>query len=314
MARVEPLPADLLEHFEVDPRTVAVLDGRVPNWRVIVDGQPAVLKREWHGDESDVVWEHAFLSRLATTGFPSPRPLGRGWMVHRGELWTIRSFRPGRTLGWSPQPALIEVGAFIARYHDAVAHFDRPAQRPLVPVLDELQAVVPWARLEQTLAGSSGVQLFRAHLDETADTLAVLGHADALRLPIHGDFTTDNVLVDGDPPAIVGAIDFALTSWEPPLADLAFALFRSGRRDPLDLSLDANRVAALVAGYAACRPLPTLAAAALPAYLKARGLQLIIRWTRAHVTDCSVTLARVDAIARQQFELSTALQNALRVS
>jgi Ser/Thr protein kinase RdoA (MazF antagonist) len=274
--------------------------------------QPAVLKREWHGDESDVVLEHAFLSRLATTGFPSPRPLGPGWLVHRGELWTIRSFRPGRTLGWSRQPSLKEVGAFIARYHDAVAHFDRPAQRPLVPVLDELQAVLPWARLDHTLSGSNGVQLFRAHLDETADALASLGHADALRLPIHGDFTTDNVLVDGDPPAIVGAIDFALTSWEPPVADLAFGLFRGGRHDPLDLALDPNRVAALVAGYAARRPLPPSIAAALPTYLKARGIQLITRWTRARATDCSVTLARVDAIARQQVELSTALQNALR--
>jgi hypothetical protein len=89
-------------------------DGRVPNWRVIIDGQPAVLKREWYGDESDVAWEHAFLARLTINGAfrchdrlaaagwctaarsgPSELPArphsrlvtaavaGRGWRIHR---------------------------------------------------------------------------------------------------------------------------------------------------------------------------------------------------------------------------------------
>ncbi len=54
--------------------------------------------------------------------------------------------------------------------------------------------------------------------------LAVTGHAVAPRLFIHGDFTIDNILIDGEPPTIVGAIDFALMNREVALADVAFGV------------------------------------------------------------------------------------------
>lgn len=155
--------------------------------------------------------------------------------------------------------------------------------------------------------GRDGVRRFREHLEETTGELAALDHENAPKLPIHGDFTTDNILIDGDPPAIVGAIDFALTNWEPVVADLAFALYRSGRHDPSDLSLDPRRVADVVAGYAERRALPQSTPSAVPVYAKARGLQLIVRWSRARLTDCSITLARVESIAKQRQELVTAL-------
>ena len=92
-----PFPPDeVLESARIDPAHVTLLDGRIPNWRVVVGDQPAVLKRDWHCDVSDIAWEHAFLTRLARTGFPAPRPImafaGQSWLVVGGTLWTLVSF------------------------------------------------------------------------------------------------------------------------------------------------------------------------------------------------------------------------------
>jgi hypothetical protein len=64
---------------------VVVLDQRIPNWRVVANGQPAVLKRDWHLNVLDIAWEHGFLRELATTGFPAPHRVdafaGCSWSV-----------------------------------------------------------------------------------------------------------------------------------------------------------------------------------------------------------------------------------------
>jgi Ser/Thr protein kinase RdoA (MazF antagonist) len=118
----------------------------------------------------------------------------------------------------------------MARYHDAVERIEFETPRPLVPSIDELAALPPWDRLERTLHGRDGVGRFRKHLEQTASELAETGHALAPPLFIHGDFTTDNILIDGEPPAIVGAIDFALTNREVALAGAAFGRWQSGPR------------------------------------------------------------------------------------
>jgi Ser/Thr protein kinase RdoA (MazF antagonist) len=308
-------PTEVLERAGIDPGDVDVLDSRIPNWRVTVAGHLAVLKRDWHLDVADITWEHAFLTRLADTGFPAPRPVaafaGQSWSVVNGGLWTLASFQTGRTLARADQPDLAAVGRFIARYHDAVEQIEAPMPRPLVPNIDGLAALAPWDRLDQTLGGANGVRQFRWHLEQTADELANSGHLVASRLLIHGDFTTDNILIDGEPPTIVGAIDFALTSREPPLADLAFGLWRTGRPTPDAMALDVQRVAAMVAGYATVQNVPAETARAVPAYLKARGLQLIVRASRAGASDCSPALERVGRIAAQQDDLQGALIAAL---
>jgi Ser/Thr protein kinase RdoA (MazF antagonist) len=296
------IPGEVLQNAGIDAGQIQVLDDRIPNWRVTIADQPAVLKRDWHLDESDIAWEHQFLTRLAATGFPAPRPImafaGRSWLAAGGGLWTLVSFQPGHTLGREDQPNLGEVGRFIARYHDAVAHREIEAPR-----IDELASIAPWDRLERTLHGRDGVGRFRKHMEQTMNELAVTGHAVAARLFIHGDFTTDNILIDGEPPTIVGAIDFALTNREVALADVAFGLWRSGRPESQAMTLDPARVAALVAGYASRRKLPPATARALPAYLKTRGLQLIVRATRAGAIDCSTQLERIHQIAAQEEQL-----------
>jgi Ser/Thr protein kinase RdoA (MazF antagonist) len=310
-----PIPGEVLESAGIERGQVNPLNDRIPNWRVTISGQAAVLKRDWHLDENDIAWEHQFLTRLAVTGFPAPRPItafaGRSWIVVRRALWSLVSFLPGRTLGSEDRPDLGEVGKFIARYHDAVEDLVMDSPRPLVPTVDDLAELAPWDRLERTLHGVDGVRQFREYLDQTASELAAMGHASSPRLLIHGDFTTDNILIDGEPPRIVGAIDFALTTREVALADVAFSLWRSGRPEPQAMALDEHRVAAMVAGYASCRKLPGRTVRALPAYLKARGLQLIVRATRAGALDCWTQLERIRHIAGQQEQLEEALSTVL---
>jgi Ser/Thr protein kinase RdoA (MazF antagonist) len=77
-------------------------------------GQLAVIERDWHLDVADIAWEHVFLTRLAGTGFPAPRPIaafeGRSWTIVNGGLWPLASFQPGRTLARADQPDLAAVG------------------------------------------------------------------------------------------------------------------------------------------------------------------------------------------------------------
>ena len=61
------------ESARIDAGLLQVLHDRIPNWRVTIAGQPAVLKRDWHLDESDIEGAplpHAFgrdrLSRAST--------------------------------------------------------------------------------------------------------------------------------------------------------------------------------------------------------------------------------------------------------
>jgi hypothetical protein len=94
-----PIPDEVLRRAGIDVGQVRVLDDRIPNWWVTIAGEPAMLKRDWHLDNSDIAWEQQFLTRLAATGFPAPRPItafaGRSWIAAHGGLWTLVSFQPG---------------------------------------------------------------------------------------------------------------------------------------------------------------------------------------------------------------------------
>lgn len=73
------------------------------------------------------------------------------------------------------------------------------------------------------------------------------------------------------------------------------------------MCLDPARVASQVAGYGVHRTLPAATALGSTAYLKPRGLQLIVRATRAGALDCFTHLERIDRIASQQDELQAVL-------
>jgi Ser/Thr protein kinase RdoA (MazF antagonist) len=262
----------------------------------------------------DVLWQHQFLASLETR-FPAPRPMalldGASAAVIDNRLYATVSFIPGRLMGWDAQPPLESAGRFMAEYHEAAAATDLAGRGPSIPRLEELPEAVPWSRLANCLGGPAGVRRYRHHLDQALAGLqpSLLRGHDAL--VIHGDFTTLNVVVDGDPPRCSGLIDFALSHRADPLADLGYGLWQAGRTNFQDIAVDPARVARWVAGYHAHRPLDERAAAQLPFLLQARGCQLIARWARRHESDLTMTLDRIDAIAALRERIRDSVQTAL---
>jgi Ser/Thr protein kinase RdoA (MazF antagonist) len=311
------LPAVVIEAAGLTTAAMTRLPWRRPLWRVEVGGVPAVLHHyPAHRAPDDLAWEHGFLQRLAQTGFPASQPVpafaGRSWAVLAGALWGLATYLPGRSLNWEPQPDLAAVGSFMARYHDAVADLTPPAPRPGIFPLADLPSLAPWDRLPAAVGGTLAARQLRSYLDRLPGELAACGHYAFPRLVIHADFTTPNVLIDGDPPAIAGLIDFALAHEEAALADIGSGLWQSGRSEPTAIGLDLARVARFVGGYAGVRPLSPAVAPALALYLKARGLQLIVKWVCQGVADCAITLERVNWLAAHQTELTDVIAAVLR--
>jgi Ser/Thr protein kinase RdoA (MazF antagonist) len=236
----------------------------------------------------DLAWLHDYLTRLAATGFPAPRPIaafsGRSWVCRDGAAWELISYLPGRVVGWDVHPGMMEIGQLMARYHEAIVTTARPRQRPVSYPLDELptRAVAKEARSDLDALGVG--------LDE-------IHHATVERHVIHGDFTAHNVLAAGQPPAPTAVIDFALSYVESLWADIGFGLWRSGRPRQDSFKLDLDRVGNLVAGYCRLRQLPQQAARAIPIYIRARGLQQVIKGYDRGQPPTEQLLARIRWLA-----------------
>jgi len=226
----------------------------------------------------DVRWLHAFLSRLTALGFPAPQPLpafaGNSWTVADGVFWELVSFLPGSAVGWSPWPPMEEVGALLARYHAAAEQIGMPGQRPSALPLAEVPGVLLSALDSAGVAGHHS-NVIRQHAEQLSRRLAEIASMDRELAVIHGDFTNDNVIASGNPPAATGVIDFAVAHIEHPLADIGYALWRSGRATEHATCLDSDRVRQYVHGYHGVRPLSPDEAAAIPPICSAVGC----RWS-----------------------------------
>jgi Ser/Thr protein kinase RdoA (MazF antagonist) len=152
----------------------------------------------------------------------------------------------------------------MARFHNAVAQLPPLAQRDGAYPLDTL----PARPVDEDL---------RPALDALEADLAAIDHPTAPRQVIHGDFTAQNVLACGRPPAVCGVIDFALSYVEVVWADIGFGLWRSGRPHQDAIHLDLDRVQDLISGYCRVRALPPQAVRAIAVYATARGLQQAVK-------------------------------------
>jgi Ser/Thr protein kinase RdoA (MazF antagonist) len=300
----------------VRPADVTRLPWRRPIWRIRGFSDTAVLHcYDASRCLEDVHWEHHFLTTLETR-FPAPRPMGlldgASAAVIENRLYATVSYIPGRLMGWDTQPPLESAGRFMAAYHEAAAGTDAAGPGPSIPRLEELPGAVPWSRLASCLGGPEGVRRYRHHLDQAFAGLGSSLQPDQDAVVIHGDLTTLNVIVDGDPPHCSGLIDFAMAHRANPLADLGYGLWQAGRARFHDIGLDPARVARWVAGYHARRRLDEQAAAQLPFFLQARGCQLIARWAARHERDLTLTLHRLDSIAALRERLRDSVQSALQ--
>lgn len=226
-----------------------------------VDG--VVVRRHDNVALETVSWIHRMLERLAfhapafnAPAFNAPRPVphfdGASVTVIDGVAWSALSYVEGETAGWSPEPTMFELGAFLASFHDAAAAIEMDAQQtPVFPI----------------------------------DAVAPAGHADRPRQVIHGDPTNHNLLARGSPPKPCGIIDFGNACIDVPLFDIGCALWRSGRPSQDVHEFDPRRVAAYVDGYGSVRPLSSDDRAAVVGYLEARGHQIIAKQAARGVRD-----------------------------
>ncbi len=296
--------------------TVSPREGRA--WLVDWRGTRAVLRHvavPAPATTADVDWLHSFLIRLADLGFCSPRPLpcfrGRSWTLTGGQLWEIVSFLPGQAVGWAAEPAMEEIGALLARYHATVRHLAAISQRPGTLPLADVPAVLLSGRLDAIHLGADRAAAIRREAERLASDLDQAGYLADERLVIHGDFTNDNVIADGTPPRATGVIDFALAHVETPLADIGYALWRSGRPHEYAEHLDLARIARFLRGYAAIVPVSADEARLIPVYIRGRGLQMIAKRIRAGRAETGM-LAEVQWLGANAAAVGYALAAAVR--
>jgi homoserine kinase type II len=234
-----------------------------------------------------VAWLHAFLCRVASR-FPAPRPVGlfdgQSWCATGDEVWEALTFLPGSVIGWRRSPPLREVGAFVARYHIVVSELNA-APRPVVTPLGSLHTLADWTEVRRAMGSDSGSRTLRTLLDDFRRDLDEIGYDGATTGVIHGDATTHNVVASGDPLKPSGLIDFQLAYHEPLAADISFGLWRSGRPAQDADTIDTSRVSAFIAGYHEVRPLADAELAAVPIYLRGRGLQMLVKRTKLGIAN-----------------------------
>ena len=227
-----------------------------------------------------LAWRHAMLRTIAEEA-PVPRPLrlfdGGSFRRDGDAAWECLELLPGTEIGWNPSPSLREVGAFLAEFHAATARSNVEAtERPGGFPLGQLLHLVDWAGAAISMGSPEAVEELRSLLDEFDEQLRVL---------VHGDPTTFNILADGRPRRPTGLVDFDLADLEPAVADLAFCLWRSGRPSQGATFLDLGRVRDLVDGYRTVRSLSDDELDVLVLCLRGRGLQMLVKRARHRLPD-----------------------------
>lgn len=198
-------------------------------------------------------------SHLADAGLPCPHPSvdgeGRRWRLLCGKPAALLSCLPGRAVETPDVGQCRAVGAALARLHLAAADLTGAPPNP---------CGAPW---RQEVGARLMKLLPPAEADLLRDELAFQAAQDWSQLPsgvIHADLFRDNVLWrdDGE---LGGLLDFYFAGVDAWLFDLAVVAN--------DWCPDADRLAALVAGYAGVRPLGEGERIAWPAVRRAAALR-----------------------------------------
>jgi Ser/Thr protein kinase RdoA (MazF antagonist) len=286
----------------------------------IAAADPAVLRRRAVAPTIDpaalaahVAWVHEFLTSFRSDSVAAPKPVpllrGSSVAVAAGAVWETVSYLPGRPVGWSRQPTMASLGAFLGHFHDAST---RPAMTPrigsTVPVAALIDAST-WTGLDVDATTEDAIH---HSTEDVRAGLERIDHLDTDRSVIHGDFTSHNVLVAGGPAVPTGVIDFSNAYSEATLADLGFALWRSGRPSQRALCFDPRRIAAYLAGYRSVRTTTPADADRAIVYLQARGLQIAAKQTSRGVTVDEPLVARLAWLHDHLGELTSAVDERLR--
>jgi homoserine kinase type II len=201
----------------------------------------------------------ALQDRLAQSGIPCPRPVaddqGAYWRWLAGKPAALLTCLPGAAQELPDAGQCRAVGDMLARLHLAAADLPNPLPNPCGAVWRQV--------VGETLLPS----LAPDERDLLTDELAFQAEQDYSTLPrgvIHADLFRDNVLWDAEG-RLSGVLDFYFAGEDALLFDLAVVAN--------DWCADDAALAALIAGYAAQRPLTEAERAAWPAMRRATALR-----------------------------------------
>lgn len=307
MSGDEP-PREVLAAAGLEGSVVERIGGGTRVWRVTNRNDSFVLRRS---TDDATAWVHPVLTALSTR-FPVPEPralfAGRSVLQHSSGAWEALSFMPGREIGFDEAPALHEVGAFLATFHEASIELTSGySSRADGTPLRRLDDLVDWNGARITMRSTAGVATLRQLVDQFTVDLERVRYDDLVTCVVHGDPTTFNVLAGGTPLRPSALIDFDLADVGPPVADIAFCLWRSGRPAQAAKELDLGRVRDFVRGYRTVRRLGDHELDSLPALLRGRGLQMLVKRTQRAIPDDG-PLTELLWIDAHQRELVAALE------
>lgn len=196
---------------------------------------------------------------LAQRGIPCPQPLadsaGRRWRYLAGKPAALLTCLPGAALELPGTEHCRAVGDMLACLHLSAADLSNPVPNPC------------GAAWRQATGETLLPLLAPDERNLLADELAFQSAQDYSALPrgvIHADLFRDNVLWDASG-RLSGVLDFYFAGEDALLFDLAVVVN--------DWCADAVTLAALIAGYAAQRPLTGAERAAWPAMRRAAALR-----------------------------------------
>jgi homoserine kinase type II len=198
-----------------------------------------------------------------------------------GRFYEVMTFVKGESFNPQRPQQLTNVGAMLARYHEAMKGFPPPpsqvqlryAPHDMLGLTENLLRHDLMGDLTETLNWYDGrIARLRKQLPDTA-------YAALPQLTIHGDIHGDNVLFSND--QVMALIDFDQVEWDTPVADLVDAMVAFASIDkPATINwgvfkgpLDEDRAAQLLAGYASVRGLSRKEIEAIPVLLEVHWLR-----------------------------------------
>lgn len=289
--------AELLARYDMGALTSAkgIAEG-VENSNYLVDTTEhrfILTLYEKRVDKSDLPFFLALLDHLADRGLPVPRAIAdrNGRQIHTvaSRPACLIEFLPGVSVTHPTHAQARSTGEALGMMHAALADFTLERPNTLGPEGWKALAARCGADLDQIAAGLS---------QRVAHELEVIGQhwpGDLPRSVIHADLFPDNVLTLGND--VTGIIDFyfactEIRAWDLAVTHAAWCFENDGT------GYDADRAAALVAGYEARMPLSAEERAAFQ--LLARGAALRFTLTRAWDwlnTPVDALVTRKDPIA-----------------
>ena len=132
-------------------------------WNVLTERGRFVVRRrpDEVADAASVGFDHAVLRRLEAAGFPVPCPAstadGRTAVVRDDGTYEVLRWIEGDPFPDGDADAIAEAGAFLARFHKALAD-DFPAGKDGRPREDHPDLMTPYVALLKPLAGDADRQ------------------------------------------------------------------------------------------------------------------------------------------------------------